>query len=195
MSSTLEFPERIHSPLQAPGRRLMHGVGLKFVRKKVSGGGSRSTNANLSLTSMIDFLVVTLVFLLMSFSSEGETPMSKGLQLPRAENTMDLVSAPVVSLSGNSTQILVDGTAAGNTRSILDSDRMQKVDELFNVLKAKRDLWKSLNPQKDPPTVVILQVDHNVPAVVVKSVFQTAAYAGYPNISFMVDDLPAAAKR
>jgi hypothetical protein len=34
--------------------------------------------------------------------------------------------------------------------------------------------------------VCILQVDENIPALVVKSVFQTAAYAGYPNISFMV---------
>jgi hypothetical protein len=33
---------------------------------------------------------------------------------------------------------------------------------------------------------VILQVDRKVPALVVKSVFQTAAYAGFPNVSFMV---------
>ena len=41
-----------------PGRRLMHDVPLKFVQKRVAGGGHRSTNANLSLTSMIDFLVL-----------------------------------------------------------------------------------------------------------------------------------------
>jgi len=41
-------------PLQAPTRRLMHHVGLEFVAKKVSGGGHRSINASLSLTSMID---------------------------------------------------------------------------------------------------------------------------------------------
>ena len=28
------------------------------------------------------------------------------------------------------------------------------------------------------------------PALVVKSVFQTAAFAGYPNVSFMVGKLP-----
>jgi hypothetical protein len=40
--------------------------------------------------------------------------------------------------------------------------------------------------------VAILQIDQQVPALVVKSVFQTAAFAGYPNVSFMVRKLPKA---
>ena len=34
--------------------------------------------------------------------------------------------------------------------------------------------------------MAILQVDKDVDALVVKSVFQTAAFAGYGNVSFMV---------
>ena len=45
--------------IHEPGRRLMHMVPLKFVQKKVGGGGHRSVSAPLNLTSMIDFLVVT----------------------------------------------------------------------------------------------------------------------------------------
>ena len=40
------------------------------------------------------------------------------------------------------------------------------------------------------PGVVVLQIDQDVQAIVVKSVFQTAAFAGYPNVSFMVGKLP-----
>ena len=86
-----------------------------------------------------------------------------------------------------------DGNPAGNTRAIEDSKRLQRVDELFNVLKQKRELWKSLHPGKDFPGVVVLQIDQDVQAVVVKSVFQTAAFAGFPNVSFMVNALPRAA--
>jgi hypothetical protein len=139
---------------------------------------------------MIDFLVVTVVFLLMSFSSSGETPVAKGVTLPRAANTMDMIDAPMVAVNGS--QLLVDGSPAGNTRAIEESDRMQRVDELFNLLKAKRELWKQTHPGKDFPGVVILQIDKDVKAVVVKSVFQTAAFAGFPNVSFMVDDIPKA---
>ena len=93
----------------------------------------------------------------------------------------------MVAITG--TQILVDGVPAGNTRAIEEANRLQRVDELFNVLKNKRELWKSLNPGRDFPGVAVLQVDRRVPALVVKSVFQTSAFAGYPNISFMVGRL------
>jgi biopolymer transport protein ExbD len=174
--------------IQEPGRRLMHAVPLKFVQKRVSGGGHRSTNASLSLTSMIDFLVVTVVFLLMTFDASGEKPPNKGVTLPPAENVTDMIDAPMVAVTGS--LILVDGTPAGNTRAIEDSKRLQRVDELFNLLKGKRELWKQLHPGKEFPGVVVLQIDQDVQAIVVKSVFQTAAFAGYPNVSFMVNALP-----
>src|SRR5579862_5673346 len=175
-------------PVNVPGRRLMRNVGLEFVSKKVEGGGHRSTNASLSLTSMIDFLVVTVVFLLMTFSASGETPIAKGLNLPKAENTLDMMDAPTAAIVGS--QVLVDGAPAGNTRSVEESDRMQRIDELFNILKAKRELWKQTHPGKDFPGVVLLEIDQNIKAVVVKSVFQTSAFAGFPNVSFMVNSLP-----
>ena len=175
-----------------PARRLMHYIPLHFVREKAAGVGRRSPNANLSLTSMIDFLIVVVVFLLMTFSASGETPPSKGLQLPKAENTIDMIDAPMVAINGS--QILVDGAAAGNTHAIEDNKRLQRIDELFNILKGKREVWKQLHPGKDFPGVVVLQVDQDVPAVVVKSTFQTAAFAGYPNVSFMVDQLPKSGK-
>ncbi|MGH7435256.1 MAG: ExbD/TolR family protein [Polyangiaceae bacterium] len=175
-------------PVAVAGKRLWKNIPLDFVAKKVTGGGKRSTNAALSLTSMIDFLVVTVVFLLMTFSASGETPVARGLNLPKAENTLDMVDAPVVAVVGS--QILVDGSPAGNSRSVEESDRMQRIDELFNILKAKRELWKQTHPGKDFPGVVLLEIDQNIKAVVVKSVFQTSAFAGFPNVSFMVNGLP-----
>jgi biopolymer transport protein ExbD len=167
-----------------PGKRLMHSVKLPFVLKKVLGHGGRNVNTNLNLTSYIDFLLVTVIFLLMSFSASGEIGVDKNITLPQAENVIDVIEAPMVAVNGN--QVLVDGTLAGSTRAIEDVGRMQKVDELFDLLKRKRELWKSFHPNKEFPGVAILQVDQDVPTLVVKSVFQTAAYAGYPNISFMV---------
>src|SRR5258708_1338490 len=178
-------------PINAPNRRLMRHVGLEFVSKKVEGGGHRSTNASLSLTSMIDFLVVTVVFLLMTFSASGETPVAKGLNMPKAENTLDMIDAPIVAVVGS--QILVDGGPAGNTRPVEESDRMQRIDELFNIRKSKRGLWKQTHPGKDFPGVVMLQLGQNIKAVIVKSVFQTAAFAGFPNVSFMVNSIPKVA--
>lgn len=178
---------RFHQPIQVPGRRLLHHISLGFVRKKVVGGGGRALNTEIPLIPFIDFLLCIVLFLLASFSATGELPVDKNVQLPKAENVMDMVEAPMVAITG--TQILVDGVPAGNTRAIEEANRLQRVDELFNVLKNKRELWKSLNPGRDFPGVAVLQVDRRVPALVVKSVFQTSAFAGYPNISFMVGRL------
>jgi len=174
--------------IHEPERRLMHFVPLKFVQKKVVGGGHRSVSAALNLTSMIDFLVTIVVFLLMTFSASGEIPVDRNVKLPKAENTIDMVDAPMLAINGS--QVLVDGTAAGSTRAIEEAGRMQRVDELFNILKSKRELWKATNAGKSFPGVCVMQVDQEVPALVVKSVFQTAAFAGYPNVSFMVGQIP-----
>src|SRR5262245_32117200 len=191
--SAAKMPPKHHNPhahvIHQPGRRLMRHVPLKFVFNKAVGAGKRSPNAALNLVSFIDFLIVTVIFLLMSFSASGEITVDKNVKLPKAENVEDIVDAPMVAVNGN--QILVDGTLAGSTRAIEELGRMQKIDELFTLLKNKRELWKQLQPNKPFPGVVVLQVDQNVPALVVKSVFQTAAFAGYPNVSFMVGKIPS----
>jgi len=178
---------RFVQPIAQPGRRLLHHIPLRFVRKKVSGGGQRSVNQEIPLIPFIDFLLCIVLFLLASFSASGELPIDKNVKLPNAENVLDMTDAPMVAVTG--TQILVDGTPAGNTRAIVEANRLQRVDELFNVLKNKRELWKQLNPGKEFSGIVVLQVDRKVEALVVKSVFQTAAFAGYPNVSFMVGRL------
>ena len=178
---------RFHQPISVPGPRLLHHVPIKFVRKKVAGGGQRSVNMELPLIPFIDFLLCIVIFLLMSFSASGELPIDKNVKLPNALNVMDMVDAPMVAITG--TQILVDGVPAGSSRAVEEANRLQKIEELYNLLKSKRELWKQINPGKDFPGVAVLQVDRKVSALVVKSVFQTSAYAGYPNISFMVGRL------
>lgn len=51
-------------PIARPSRRLFRDIPLPFVARKLAGGGQRPVTASLSLTSMIDFLVVVVVFLL-----------------------------------------------------------------------------------------------------------------------------------
>jgi hypothetical protein len=82
--------------------------------------------------------------------------------------------------------LLGDGSAAGDTESIVSAGRLTRVDELYGALKNKRELWKQLNPGAEFPGTVILQIDRSVSSLVVKSACQTAAYAGYPNVSFLV---------
>ena len=175
---------RFHQPISVPGRRLLSHLPLEFVTKKVSGGGHKSVNHEIPLIPFIDFLLCIVLFLLASFSASGELPVDKSVRLPAADNVEDMTLAPMIAVAGQ--LILVDGIPAGTTRPVKEANRMQKLDELFNLLKGRREVFKQINPGKDPPGIAVLQVDREVEAVVVKSVFQTCALAGYPNVSFMV---------
>src|SRR3954454_8296726 len=122
-------PSKHHNPhahvIHQPGRRLMRKVPLKFVWNKVTGVSGRGVSAALNLVSFIDFLVVTVIFLLMSFSASGEMSIDKNVKLPKAENAEDIIDAPMVAVNGN--QILVDGNLAGSTRAIEELGRLQKI--------------------------------------------------------------------
>src|ERR671910_859523 len=98
---------RFHQAISVPGRRLVHHVPLKFVQKKVTGGGQRAVNQELPLVPFIDFLLCIVLFLLASFSATGELPLDKDVKLPLADNVEDMTSAPMVAITGQ--MILVDG--------------------------------------------------------------------------------------
>lgn len=155
---------------------------------RVKGHGRKSPNASLNLVSFIDFLVVTVVFLLMSFSASGESK-AKDVNVPIAVNAEAMVEAPMVTVSQG--QILLDGVSAGSTGAVEELGRIEKIGPLYEQLKAKRELYRQLQPGREFPGVCVLAIDQSTPAVVVKSVFQTAAFAGYPNVSFLVKPLPA----
>jgi biopolymer transport protein ExbD len=172
---------RFVSPVCPPGPRLLRHVPLRFLRRGL-GCGQRELGFELPLVSFIDCLLCIVLFLLGSFSAQADCPERQ--RVPSAENALANVDAPVVAVTRS--KILVDGTAAGDSEAIVSGGRLTRVDELYGALKNKRELWKQLNPGSEFPGTVILQVDRSVSSLVVKSAFQTAAYAGYPNVSFLV---------
>ncbi len=183
-------PPHVRDPhahvIRPPGKRLLQQIPLGFVWSKVNGRRGRSPNASLNLASFIDFLLVTTIFLLMSFSASGES--NPRMKLARAANVEAIVDAPIVSVAHG--QILVDGVAAGTTLAIEETGRREKLDALSLLLRQKRELWLQIQPNKPFPGVVVLAIDEATSALVVKSVFQSAAYAGYPNVSFLVKTIP-----
>jgi hypothetical protein len=172
---------RFVSPISSPGPRLLLGVPLRAIRAGLRRRG-RALGFELPLVSFIDCLLCLVLFLLASFGSEVDCP--ERLRVPGADNTVPGVEAPLVTVTER--RILVDGAPAGNASLLLEGGRLARVDELFQMLKSKRELWRELNPGREFPGEVVLQVDRRVPALVVKSAFQTAAFAGYPNVSFLV---------
>jgi biopolymer transport protein ExbD len=172
---------RFVSPISNPGRRLLRHVPLRFIKQRLR-GGQRQLGFELPLISFVDCLLCVIAFLLASFSADAQSADRQ--RVPSAENAQANISAPVVAVTQG--QILVDGVPAASTPAIVHDARLTRIDALFDQLRSKRKLWRQLHPSEEFPGVVVLQIDRQVPSLVVKSAFQTAAYAGYPNVSFLV---------
>jgi len=181
--------------VHAPGRVVLGGVtraktgfqraiARAFPSSAPLGGGRRKVIAGLSMTSMIDVLVVMTVFLLLTFSASDQ---STRRDVPPAVNVSEIMDAPIVDVRADS--VMLNGaivTTHGELTSFSAQGHVTRLEGLFTALKAKHDLAKQLQPGREPPTHVILAIDGDVPAFVVKSVVMTAARSGYPSIDFMV---------
>jgi hypothetical protein len=173
-------------PIGRPGPRLLRSVALDFVRRRreFASRHAVASAGRLSLTSMIDCMVVVVAFLLMGFSASGECGCRRPVDVPFAGSGSDMIDAPLVTVTG--TEILVDGVPAGDPAAVVAARRPQRIDALFNLMRSKKELWRRMRPQGEFPGVVVLEIDGDMPSLIVKSVFQTCVFAGYPSVSFMV---------
>jgi biopolymer transport protein ExbD len=187
--------------VQAPGRVVRGGVTVGRAGNGLAraiaralptsaprGNGRRSVIAGLSMSSMIDVLVVLTVFLLLTFSASDRC-LERDVAMPPAVNVSEIVDAPMVSVMSDA--ILVDGmvaTSQGELSAIRAHGRVQRLDGLFNVLKTKHEVAKALAPDREPSSHVVLAIGADVPASVVKSIVMTAARSGFPSVDFMVRD-------
>lgn len=182
----------VHKPIHAPGPHLRSYVGLG---KSGHGGGhgKKSTFASLQLTPMIDMFIVVLIFLLMTFSAEGQIlAVSRDIKLPFAERVEKLNRAPIVAISYPENDpaggvVTLDGSEVSTARELLEDDNPDwKIAKLTEQLEVKKHNWKMTNPDKQFPGEVIVQSDQNVDFKIIKKVMYSCGLAGYSNVHFAV---------
>jgi len=171
-------------PIGKPGRVLLHNIPLEFVRSRVAGGGRKSVDVSIALIPFIDFLIVLVIFLLISFSSSGDLA-APDIELPNASNTDPLETAPAVVISA--VVVSLDGRRIADTASLAGSPTVERIEPLVQALETIRRNWSILHPSQPFPGVLILQADRTIDFRVIKKVMFSAAQAGYGNVSFAVN--------
>ncbi len=173
--------------IHTPGKRLLHAIPLKFVNDRVAGGHRKSTDVPIALVPFIDFLIVLVVFLLMSFSASGELlTQRQGLTMPTAIHVEDMEMAPIVSIDAQ--LVMLNNRRMADTRTLADNPNLERIEQLVQDLETLKRNWAVLHPREQFTGVVILQADINVDFRVIKKVMFSAAQAGYTNVSFAVND-------
>lgn len=173
-------------PVHTPGRVLLHHVPLKFVRDRVSGGGRKANDVAIALIPFIDFLIVLVVFLLMSFSATGElVAQVPNLKMPDATNTDQLEIGPIIAI--NQQVVLLDGRRMADSASLAASPEAERIEALIQDLETLKRNWSILHPNEPFEGRVILQADEGVDFRVIKKVMFSAGQAGYSNLLFAVN--------
>ncbi len=177
-------------PIGQPGRVLLHNVPLKFVAKRTGGHGGKSVDVAIPLVPFIDFLIVLVVFLLISFSASGELLAQKAsLKMPKAENVVDIEISPVIAV--DAVVVTLDGRRMADTATLAADAKVERIEQLIQDLETLKRNWSILHPNEPFAGQVILQADVNTDYRVIKKLMFSTAQAGYANVSFAVNRLSA----
>jgi biopolymer transport protein ExbD len=130
------------------------------------------------LTSLVDMMTILLVFLLQSFSSEGQlvTP-SKDLAL--AASTAKKAPKPALMLEVTQTAVLVDG------RAIVTLDEVDQTEGL-DIKKLHDALVELAELSDKAEKEVVIQCDKNTDFRYLKKIMGTCARASWTEFSLLV---------
>ena len=172
--------------IKRPEPELLRTIPLKFVRARVTGHGRKSVDHQIPLIPFIDFLIVLVIFLLMSFSASGELiAQQPTITMPDAQNTEQIEISPIVAVDER--VITLDGTRVADTQTQGQSAQVDRIEPLIQGLEAEKRKWETIHPSEPFAGQVIVQADRNIDFRVVKKVMFSAASAGYGNVSFAVN--------
>lgn len=141
----------------------------------------------LPLVSLIDMFTILVIFLLMNFSTDGESFfIPKGVKLPLATNGKPLQSSPLISLNAN--EIIFEteklpGVEALNVTANINGDMGQIISAL-NDFKQRR--MQSLKPGEAFKGQINIQADENLKLELVKKVMKICVQNGWGAINFAV---------
>jgi len=161
---------------------LFHQLPLLTVQRRLRGGGHKGVNADLNLTSMIDYLVITVVFLLSQFGTQQQMQSSANLEVPTIPHADNLISAPIISISEQI--ILMDGQRIATPNEV--ASVTDRIDRLFERLDQAHREFPVLHPGETFQGDIVFQIDRRVSWNVIKAVARTCSQAGFTRLNFAV---------
>jgi len=148
----------------------------------------RTTQITLKLTSMIDMFTILLVFLLKSYSAEGEImSVSPDLKLPESTAQKSPQTASIVSVTED--LILMDGHEVAKISDVLRSDQ-NLIPQLMNDLKRKRQISEQVGAISTTDIgftgKISIQADRELPYLIIKKIMYTCGQVGFNDIMLAV---------
>lgn len=162
----------------------------KFARLR----GKKSSEVEVDITSLLDILVILLIFLLKSYnSSDLQLDVLENISLPVSESRVLGSHSIIVQVDQNRRMFINHkeiGTISNNNR--------ETIGELYVVLARMKEMEDQLvsenslerkNPQMKNKKQINIVLDQSLPYKIMKKVMHTSAQAGYPQFKFIVQGM------
>lgn len=153
---------------------------------------AKSEIIDVDITSLLDILVILLVFLLKSYNSSGITlTIPAGIKLPQSESQSLNNAGVMIQVSKN--KVYVDSQVVLDTENppqkIYDHGQ-RRIIPLYNELVKKKEQIKTTSkqvPQAKPFSgIANLIIDKSLKYSYVKKIMYTCAEAGFKEYKFVV---------
>ncbi len=145
---------------------------------------------NLKLTSMIDMFTILLVFLLKSYSAEGQImTVTKDLKLPESTSQMQPKVTSVIAITQE--WILVDGRPIEKLENIIN-DELLVINPLKDELTKLRTISEGIGSISDQGGFtgnITIQGDRDLTFELVKRIMLTCGSVGYNNMLLAVNQI------
>lgn len=160
---------------------------------------NKNNELEVDITSLLDILVILLVFLLKSYNaSDLKLEVAKDISLPKSTSSQLGNNAIIVQV-GAQRDLWIDNRKVGK----IEKNSPENIPVLFNELKSRKEkIEKEItnlreiastvdqkNLVKNKETMnkrVNIVLDQSLPYDVLRKVMNTAATAGYPEFKFIV---------
>ncbi|MEQ1564534.1 MAG: biopolymer transporter ExbD [Myxococcota bacterium] len=179
-------------PVFTPGRHPAYEP-IGRLRGNPLSHGKKSGFIELNLTAMVDMFTVIVIFLLQSFSGEGEVSVHKNLTLPDSEKAKPLSErGPIVVVMRG--EVLLDGEVVAS----LEDDQAAEpgipaLTEKLVAVKSANDKIEEELRRRDPTRPVkpfdgnlIVQADEETDFKLVRRAIFSANEAGWVHLQFAV---------
>lgn len=169
--------------IRKPGGIAAERAPLRAVRMRAR-GARRALDRSIALIPFIDFLLVLVIFLLVSFGRQAISHAE--LELPDATH-IDSRPEYVPLISIRSSGVMLGDERVADARALAENANLETIAPLVGRLETMRTNWQFLHPGEAFRGGVIIAADREVDYRVVRKVMHSAAVAGYADLSFAVD--------
>jgi len=160
---------------------------MPFLPSKKKKRRSRLAVTTLTLTSMMDMFTIILLFLLKSYSAEGDIlTADPKLKLPVSTSKEPSKMKLIIQITNE--EIMVDGIKVTEIAKNMDDGEFL-IKPLFDTLnknRIKTEFISKNNPSIKFKGEVLIQGNREIPFSLLEKVMYTSGQAGYSSISLAV---------